>query len=194
MTLNKCPVLRIGTLTGGPLCRESHPLCRLKNPTVVYMTTCRLSSCKTGVYNVHLLTILERGCSSMYRKKDDIWRQKLFSLIRPEKITCIYEPWQDKTNKMMCAQRSPRSTCTSAQSDQSLCCELSGKPRTQGFFMRTAKTLIRLDGCPGWPESSLGAHIILLVLSCCGSCLVSIFYMLNIKLCLVGKHNIFLDL
>ena len=48
---------------------ESHPLCRLKNPTVVYMITCRLSSCKTGVYNVHLLIILERGCSSMYRKK-----------------------------------------------------------------------------------------------------------------------------
>ena len=24
--------------------------------------------------------------------------------------------------------------------------------------MRKAKTLIRLDGCPGWSESSLGAH------------------------------------
>ena len=48
---------------------RGHPLCRLKNPTVVYMITCRLSSCKTGVYNVHLLIILERGCSTMYRKK-----------------------------------------------------------------------------------------------------------------------------
>ena len=62
-------ILRIGTLTGGPLCRESHPLCRLKNPTVVYMITCRLSSCKTDVYNVYLLIILQRGCSSMYRKE-----------------------------------------------------------------------------------------------------------------------------
>ena len=35
MTLDKCIVLRIGTLTGCPLCRESHPLCRLKNPTVI---------------------------------------------------------------------------------------------------------------------------------------------------------------
>ena len=74
MTRNKCAVLRIETLTGAPPppppCRKSHPLCRLKNPTVVYMTTCRVSSCKTGVYNVHLLIILERGCSSMYRKKD----------------------------------------------------------------------------------------------------------------------------
>ena len=35
--------------------------------------------------------------------------------------------------------------------------------------MRTEKTLIRLGGCPGWSESSLGAHAILLVLSCGGS-------------------------
>ena len=33
MTLDKCIVLRIGMLTGCPLCRESHPLCRLKSPT-----------------------------------------------------------------------------------------------------------------------------------------------------------------
>ena len=71
MTLNKCAVLRIGTLTGGALCREGEsPMCRLKNRTVVYMITCRLSSCKTGVYNVRLLITLERGCSSMYRKKE----------------------------------------------------------------------------------------------------------------------------
>ena len=35
--------------------------------------------------------------------------------------------------------------------------------------MRTAKTLIRLGGCPGWSESSLGTHAILLVLSYGGS-------------------------
>ena len=35
MTLDKCIVRQIGTLTGCPLCRESHPLCRLKNPTVI---------------------------------------------------------------------------------------------------------------------------------------------------------------
>ena len=33
----------------------------------------------------------------------------------------------------------------------------------------TAKTLIRLGGCPGWSESSLGAQVMLLVLSCTGS-------------------------
>ena len=31
--------------------------------------------------------------------------------------------------------------------------------------MQTGKTLIRLGGCPGWSESSLGAHATLLVLS-----------------------------
>ena len=35
MTLVKCIVLQIGTLTGCPLCRESHLLCRLKNPTMI---------------------------------------------------------------------------------------------------------------------------------------------------------------
>ena len=29
--------------------------------------------------------------------------------------------------------------------------------------------MIRLGGCPGWSESSMGAHVILLVLSCGGS-------------------------
>ena len=52
-----------------------------------------------------------------------------------------------------------------AQSDQSLRSALSGYLRTQRFFMRTAKTLIRLAGCPGWSESSLCAKVILLVLS-----------------------------
>ena len=35
MTLDKCIILRIRTLSGCPLCRESHPLCRLKNPMVI---------------------------------------------------------------------------------------------------------------------------------------------------------------
>ena len=39
--------------------------------------------------------------------------------------------------------------------------------------MRTAKTLIRLGGCPGWSESSLGAQVVLLVLSC--SCSTQIY-------------------
>ena len=70
----------------------------------------------------------------------------------------------DKTNKMSCAP--------SEVSDQ------PGHPpslitvfavwRTKHLLMRTAKTLIRLRGCSGWSESSLGAHAMLLVLSCGG--------------------------
>ena len=75
----------------------------------------------------------------------------------------------------MCAQRRVRSAWTSAQSDQSLRCALNGYLRTQGFYMRTAKTLVRLGGCSGWSESSLGAHAILLVLSRGGSIIVPQF-------------------
>ena len=63
-----------------------------------------------------------------------------------------------KQTKWVCAQRRLRSAWTSAQSDQSLRCALNGWLRTQAFFIRTAKTLIRLGGCAGWSESSLGAH------------------------------------
>ena len=70
----------------------------------------------------------------------------------------------------MCAQRRFTSVWASFQSDQSLHCALNESLRTQGFFMRTAKALSRLGGRPGWPESSLGAQVILLVLSCGCSC------------------------
>ena len=78
-----------------------------------------------------------------------------------------------KPTKWLCAHWRLRSAWASAQSDQSLDlslrCALSGKLRSQAFFMRTVKTLIRLGGCPGWSESSLGAHAILFVLSWGGS-------------------------
>ena len=64
--------------------------------------------------------------------------------------------------------------------DQNLPCALNGKLRTQGFFMRTAKTRIRLGRCQGWSESLLGAQVSLLVLSCSGS---------NVKTSLVSSEN-----
>ena len=63
-----------------------------------------------------------------------------------------------KPTKWVYAQQRLRSAWASAQSDQSLHCALNGYLRTQSFFMRTEKTLIRLSGCPGWSGSSLGAH------------------------------------
>ena len=63
-----------------------------------------------------------------------------------------------KPTQWVCAQRRLWSDWADAQSDQSLRCALNGKLRTQTFFVRTAKTLISLGGCPGWSESSLGTH------------------------------------
>ena len=74
----------------------------------------------------------------------------------------------DKTNKMMCAQQRLRSACAFTQSDQNLAVRLK-KPRVLNYLLSAQRRLIRLGGCPGWSESSLGAHVILFVLSCCGS-------------------------
>ena len=67
-----------------------------------------------------------------------------------------------KPTKWVCAQRRLPSLII-------LHCSLNGLLRTQAFFMQTAKALIRVGGCPGWSESSLGAHAVLMVLSCRGS-------------------------
>ena len=56
------------------------------------------------------------------------------------------------------AQRRLRSAWASAQSDQSLRCPHEECLGPQVPIELTAKTLIRLGGCPGWFESSLGAH------------------------------------
>ena len=36
------------------------------------------------------------------------------------------------------------------------------------YLLSAQQRLIRLGGCPGWSESSLGEHVVLLVLSCGG--------------------------
>ena len=69
-----------------------------------------------------------------------------------------------RPTKWLCAQQRLRSASASAQSDQSL-----RYPHEEALgpwlsIERTAKTRIRLGGCPGWCESSLGAQ------SFCWSC------------------------
>ena len=85
--------------------------------------------------------------------------------IRSQRYTRLHEPPHDKTNKMTCA--------LSVDSDQ------PGLPprliRVFAVRMKNAwvlsyplsaqQRLIKLGGCSGWSESSLGAHVILLVLS-----------------------------
>ena len=74
----------------------------------------------------------------------------------------LNEPPHDKTNKM---------TVPPAKTPINLgirpVWSVFAVLRTQAFFMRTAKT--DQTGCPGWSESLLGAHAILLVLSGGGS-------------------------
>ena len=65
--------------------------------------------------------------------------------------------WQNQQNGM-CAQRRLRSAWASAQSDQSLRCPYEESLDPRPTIERTAKLLIRLGGCPGWSESSLGAQ------------------------------------
>ena len=61
-----------------------------------------------------------------------------------------------------------------------VCCVLNVSLRTQAFFIRTAKTLIRLGGCPDWSEYSLGTHAILLVLSWGGSFSFAMLWIMSI--------------
>ena len=65
----------------------------------------------------------------------------------------------------MCAQRRLRSAWASAQSDQS---SLSTRRNHKSLssFLLCSQWRLR---CASWSESSLGAHVSLLVLSCCGS-------------------------
>ena len=69
-----------------------------------------------------------------------------------------YNVWAATHQNNLRAQQRHRSAWASARSDQSLCCELRGWLKTQGFITRPAKALIRLGGCPGWSELSLGAR------------------------------------
>ena len=78
--------------------------------------------------------------------------------------------WQNQQNGM-CAQRRLRSACASAQSDQSLRCpqEESLGPWLPNECPVWVFAVCSMGRCPGWSESSLGAHAILLILSWGGS-------------------------
>ena len=59
----------------------------------------------------------------------------------------IFEPMNNKTTKMTYAPSEDSHQPAHPGSLISLRCALSGSLRTQGLFMQTAKTLIRLVGC-----------------------------------------------
>ena len=73
-------------------------------------------------------------------------------------VTYGLSSWETGFFRCMCAQRRLRSDCASAQSDQSLRCPIQETWAPLPCKKRPAKTLIRLRGCAGWSESSLGAR------------------------------------
>ena len=73
----------------------------------------------------------------------------------------IIEPPHDKTNKIVCA---PSDDSDQPGHPHSLIRVFAVRMKKAWDLERRAKTLIRLGGCPGLSESSLGAQIILFVL------------------------------
>ena len=96
MTLDKCIVLRIGTLTGCPLCMESHPLCRLKNPTVI---------------SIWLLVGFHPATRSVQSTPADNTRKRVWQYIEKErkKERPSWSCDQDHLNKLLfpCPKESP---------------------------------------------------------------------------------------
>ena len=80
--------------------------------------------------------------------------------IRPNLVTLQYmlSRLVTKPTMWLCAQRRLRSAWASTQSDQSLRCPREETLGPQLPSEHKAKILIRLGGCPGWSESSLGAQ------------------------------------
>ena len=76
-----------------------------------------------------------------------------------------HEPQHNKTNKMACAPSEDSDLPGHPNKLISLRCPSEEALGPWLSFQRTVKTLIRLGGCPGWSEPSLGAYAISLVLS-----------------------------
>ena len=95
-------------------------------------------------------------------------------------FVCIYkwkslysfEPPYDKTNKMTCAPSEDSDQPGHPPSLIRVFADRMRKTFVLSYPLSAAKTLMRLGGCPGWFESLLGAHHILLVLSRGGSFMI----------------------
>ena len=81
----------------------------------------------------------------------------------------IFEPPHDKTNKITCVPSEDLDQPGRRPSRIRVFTVHMRKHWALNYLLCAQWRLIRLGRCPGWSESSLGAHAILLVLSCCGS-------------------------
>ena len=110
---------------------------------------------------MHTVNVLKIYCFCFYKMLiNTVAAQEQKMCCGSSSWASIYEPPHDKTNKMTVGPAKIQISLSirPVWSESSLCVQWVATLRTQAFFMRTAKTLIRLGGCPGWSESSLGAH------------------------------------
>ena len=96
------------------------------------------------------------------------WKQRWATCLSVDFKVKWAAAWQNQQNYLFTQQRL-RSAWASAKSDQSLCCQHEERLCPYLPIKRTVKTLIRLNGYPGWSVTLLGAQVLLLVLACCSS-------------------------
>ena len=83
--------------------------------------------------------------------------------------TELFERAHDKSNKMSCAPSKDSDQPGHLPSLIRVFAVRLKKLWVLSYPLSSQKRLIRLGGCPGWSESSLGTHAIFLVLSCSNS-------------------------
>ena len=76
---------------------------------------------------------------------------------RPRWDVNIYEPWHDKTNKVAVRQAKTQISL-GIRPVWSVFAVRMNKHWVLSYPLSAQRRLIRLGGCPGWSESSLGEH------------------------------------
>ena len=107
-------------------------------------------------------------------------------------LTCLWslnsiitEPPHDKINKMTFAPSETSDQPGLPPSLISVFAVRMKKPWVLSYPLSAQRRLIRLGGCPGWSESSLGAQVTLLVLSCAGSIDLVLLWLLSVDLFII---------
>ena len=135
----------------------------------------------SGWYGSVIMMGLVLQCSEVFfhlgqpENNDKIFRQIAAGLLQTLSCETMFKRWLATWYLQMslCMTKPTKSPVCPAKTRISLHIRpvwsvFAVHSRTQGFFMQTVKT-DQTRGCPGWSESLLGAQVILLVLSCCGS-------------------------
>ena len=131
---------------------------------------------KTNLYSEYLniqklttkfwwdIRVLAVVLSLFFSNTFSVFPKDIYTLFRLFVLSAkqLLEPVQEEgsSSEFVTARQNQLNDLSAKQTLKSLRCALNKKLWAQGFFMRTAKTLIRLGGCPGWSESLLGAQSI----------------------------------